>query len=52
MVVSKVEFNEALVEINASYAKVWKKVEELEQELKELKAQPKAKTPAKATANG
>lgn len=36
MVVSKVEFNDALQQINASYAKLVKRIEELEKATKKV----------------
>lgn len=47
MVVGKEEFNKALTEINESYLKLWKKIEELEAEIAELK-KPKTRTKADA----
>ena len=46
MVVSKVEFNDAMEQINASYAKLLKRIEKLENAGSEAKAG--AKAPAKA----
>lgn len=52
MVVSITQFNEAMTEINASYAKLFARVEALEAEVKELKSgsQTKTKAPVKSAA--
>lgn len=46
MVVSKTEFNDALIQINQSYAKMFERVEKLEARVAELeeKAKPKTRT--------
>lgn len=48
MVVSKTEFNDALEQINASYARLIARIEELEKA--QAEAKPKPKAPAKAKA--
>lgn len=48
MVVSKNEFNDALKQINESYAKLVARIEELEKA--QAEAKPKPKAPAKAKA--
>jgi hypothetical protein len=51
MVVSKVEFNDAMQQINASYAKHIARIEALEAQVAELlKEKTQTKAPAKATA--
>lgn len=49
MVVGKEQFNQAMQEINESYAKLWAKVEALEAKVKELE-ESKSKVRAKADA--
>lgn len=48
MVVSKVEFNDALREINVSYAKVFERLEKLEEQIKALEEKAKPATRKKA----
>jgi uncharacterized protein (DUF2164 family) len=47
MVVSKTEFNNALMEINESYKVIWEKIAELEAKVEKLE-KPSPKTTTKA----
>ena len=47
MVVSKVEFNQAMEQVNDAFRDCWKRIEELEKQVAELKPKTRAKAPAK-----
>lgn len=50
MVVSKVEFNQAMEQLNDAFREVWKRLEALEQKVDELT--PKKTTARKAASDG